>query len=381
MYSANVLRIYDTSSGALLSVLQSDRSGGVAWSPDGTKLATGIGLWQGGSSYPVKVWQVRTGALLLTLTGHSRPVTAQWHLDSQRLLTVSQDNTVRIWNVTPGIDYAQRQQTVLQGHVNEIEALDWSPDGSKLVSGSADGSVRIWEARTGSVLLTLTGNEFAVEAVDWSPDGKAIAAGGADNKVYNWSFDPARLPHELVVQGFSPGGEAHGRTLNPGEGNPQGVAAVAWSSQSELASGGYDGQAIIWNFRNTFPRRWMGRADDTATYPGFPNSISGQMYVMLSVAWMPDGRWLMGTGGSVHFWEATSGRLVRQFECNSDGLIIQAVLSPDGRRVAGVDSWSESPETCVWDVQTEQLLANLSTQPFALAFRPGSNRHYPKLGE
>ena len=65
----------------------------VAWSPDGTRLATGSGGYVG----EVRVWDPTTGHTTITLPGHPGGVSAvAWSPDGTRLATAGYDGVIRI---------------------------------------------------------------------------------------------------------------------------------------------------------------------------------------------------------------------------------------------------------------------------------------------
>jgi len=73
-----------------------------------------------------------------TLTGHTSDANALTVLSDGSLVSGSNDNTIKIWDVKNG-------QTIktLTGHTNSVRALTVLPDGS-LVSGSYDNTIKIW---------------------------------------------------------------------------------------------------------------------------------------------------------------------------------------------------------------------------------------------
>ncbi len=69
-------------------------------------------------------------------------------------------------------------------HTDAIRSIAASKDGRRLVTGSEDRTVRLWDAQSGELLRTLrppsstSGDEGKIYAVALSPDGQTIAAAG-----------------------------------------------------------------------------------------------------------------------------------------------------------------------------------------------------------
>lgn len=114
---------------------------GVAWSPDGTLIASTTADLAGQAQPPVvEIWDPTTGATKLTYSAH----------------------TLNVWTAA------------------------WSPDGRKITSASGDG-VRVWDASTGKTVLRYTGHTGPAYFAAWSPDGTRVASAGNDNTVQVWS--------------------------------------------------------------------------------------------------------------------------------------------------------------------------------------------------
>jgi WD40 repeat protein len=65
---------------------------GVAWSPDGARLASAS------SDERVRVWDAATGSLLFSCKGHEGQVWGvAWSPDGMQLASASEDKTVRVW--------------------------------------------------------------------------------------------------------------------------------------------------------------------------------------------------------------------------------------------------------------------------------------------
>ena len=77
--------------------------------------------------------------------------------DGARIVSGSDDNTVRVWDAASGAELL-----VLRGHESPIDAAAFSPDGARILSESGDGTVRVWDAASGAELLVLRGHEVVV---------------------------------------------------------------------------------------------------------------------------------------------------------------------------------------------------------------------------
>ncbi len=93
---------------------------GVAFSPDGTRLASAS------LDNQVKLWDAATGALLQTLKGHGDGVASVGWLEDGRLISASLDKTVRVWQA----DGTLKQ--VLPGHAEYLTCAAVARKGPRL---------------------------------------------------------------------------------------------------------------------------------------------------------------------------------------------------------------------------------------------------------
>ncbi|MFO7565126.1 MAG: pentapeptide repeat-containing protein [Enhygromyxa sp.] len=137
--------------------------------------------------------------------GHRGPVTSvAWSPDGTRLASSSWDNTVRVWDAHDGT-----LVSTLQGHEVGVTGVAWSPDGTRLASSSDDKTVRVWDAHDGTLVSTLQGHEHGVSGVAWSPDGTRLASSSRDNTVRVWDAHDGTLVSTLQ-------GHEHGRRCDRG---------------------------------------------------------------------------------------------------------------------------------------------------------------------
>jgi len=261
-------RVWDLATGAELRTLpgHTDWVVSVAWSPDSARLATASRDWT------ARVWDAATGAQLRTLTGHTDWVNSvAWSPDSARLATASSDRTARVWDAATGAEFR-----VLSGRTGWVGSVAWSPDGARLATASEDGTVRVWDAATGAQLRTLTGHTSAAGSVAWSPDSARLASASDDGTARIWDA--------------ATGAEIHALT-----GHTKWVNSVAWSPDSaRLASASDDGTVRIWDAATGAEVRTLSRHTGGAH----------------SVAWSPDGAQLASTGndGALALWSVVEGR-------------------------------------------------------------------------
>lgn len=95
------------------------------WAPDGTSIAALADSW----ATPA-LWSAVSGERLTTFVGHTDRVTSiAFHPDGTRIVTASEDETVRLWDVETG-----RQLLCLRDENGWGAFALFSPDGSRLVS-------------------------------------------------------------------------------------------------------------------------------------------------------------------------------------------------------------------------------------------------------
>jgi WD40 repeat protein len=153
----------------------------VAFSPDGLRLATA------GDDRTARVWDARTGQMLLTLVGHTSGVnTVSFSPDASELATTSSDGTARVWDAASG---DSRLTLSSPGPGDGLGGLAWSKDGRKLAAATGDSTVGMWDISTGAQELRFAHPSF-IQRVALSSDGAQLAAAGAAGRTLLVSVRP-----------------------------------------------------------------------------------------------------------------------------------------------------------------------------------------------
>src|SRR5574337_483841 len=176
---------------ALPSIVLSGHTGPVtslAWSPDGTLLATGSGEYTSPDT-TVRLWRA-DGTLIAVLRGHTGPVTSlAWSPDSKTLASGSLDGTLRLWRAdgTPLAAFNSHA-----GRASREFEVAWSPDGKTIASSSdVTSTVQLW--RPDRTQLATLFVQYGVHNLAWSPDGKFLLGGIIDYRL--WRADGAEVFH------------------------------------------------------------------------------------------------------------------------------------------------------------------------------------------
>ncbi len=238
----------------------------VAFSPDGKWLAVASG--QRDKAGTVDLLDTAGGKRYAKLQGHDDLVTAlAFSPDGKTLATASYDGTARLWDATGAERVAVRVGT------GRVFAAAFSPDGKVLATAGEEkvlkeegkgDSLRLLDAATGRELRRVRGHDGLVTSVAFSPDGKVLASGGADKTTRFWDVET-------------------GKELAALKGHQDAVRAVAFSLGGRLlATGSLDRTVKLWDVK---------ALKEVAT-------LKGHSLGVLCVAFAPDGKTLAsGSGG------------------------------------------------------------------------------------
>jgi pleiotropic regulator 1 len=303
----------------------------VAVDPSNQWFATGAG------DRIVKIWDLATGGLKLSLTGHIAAV--RGIAISPRhpyLFSVGEDKMVKCWDLE-----TNKVIRHYHGHLSGVYCVDVHPTLDVLVTGGRDSCVRVWDMRTKNQIHALTGHSNTVNTVKCQAAEPQIISGSADSTIKLWDM-------------------AAGKVMTTLTHHKKGVRAVATHpTQYSFASASPDAIKL-----------WRCPRGD------FLQNLSGHSSLINTMACNEDGVLFSGgDNGSMYFWDYLSGYNFQRAEStpqpgslDAEAGILSSCFDMTGSRLItgeadkSIKMWREDPN------------ATPDTHPLPQEWRPALRR-------
>lgn len=320
----------------------------VAYSPDGTRLASAAGRGE------IMLWDAASGRMQMRLQAqHGNAFAVAFSADGAQVAAGFQGGEVAVWNAADG-----RPWPVIDSGTGSVESLAFGAEGKQISIAGTKG-VAIWNAADGVQLVPAPPLKGGVASAAVSADGQHFAMAGESQILLVDASGQRRLEigsREITSMAFSRDagrlavGDGAGRVtvwntstgkmLLTAGGETGSVRSLAFSSDgSRLASGSRDGavsgSARVWDL--TSGRQLL--------------VMKGHVGAVLGLAFSPDGSRLAtaSTDRAVKVWEAAA---------QSEWLTLGRASGGAGRRAgslaySGNGKWLASLDDCgrlrLWD--------------------------------
>ena len=277
----------------------------INYSPDGERLLTR------GGDHSAKVWESRSGKMLVVLEPTSGYLIDASFLSNDQVVTVNERGYVESWEIPGGIRIDASDSGIL-----DVVCLASSLDGETLALGDKAGRLWLMKTAHGAARLMSSTHKGPITDLAFSEGASLLATAGEDGVVEIWQTTSRALLQSVTHR--SP------------------VNAVKISSDGlRLLTSSNDGNARIWN---------LSRSRD-------PEEIALGGPAAPAIALSPLGNWAI-TGdvrGAVRVWNSENGLPLPTLRGHA-GRVTAVACAPDGRSIASGDSrgelrvWSLAPD-------------------------------------
>ncbi|CAI7569392.1 unnamed protein product [Penicillium pancosmium] len=180
-------RIWDSSTGVMQHVHNGDAAEYLCFSPSGQLITLS------NREEPMETPESATNNILArAFLGHKgRVLTAVFSPSSQLIASISLDNVLLLW------DTSKRTEKQKLKTEYTLRCLEFSPDGLLLATGCVNGVVIIWDMNLTRPIRYLRGHHEESLAVSFSPDGILLAGGSADATVVIWKIATGEIQQTL----------------------------------------------------------------------------------------------------------------------------------------------------------------------------------------
>ncbi|KAI9864922.1 MAG: pre-mRNA-splicing factor prp46 [Trichoglossum hirsutum] len=239
------IKIWDLASGSLRLTLTGHISTvrGLAVSPRHPY------LFSCGEDKMVKCWDLETNKVIRHYHGHLSGVyTLSLHPTLDVLVTGGRDGVARVWDMR-----TRSNVHVLSGHKGTVSDVKCQEADPQVISSSLDSTVRLWDLAAGKTMCVLTHHKKGVRALAIHPKEFTFAS-GSTGSIKQW-----KCPEGAFMQNF----EGHNAIIN----------TLSVNEDNVLFSGGDNGSISLWDWRSGYKFQSL----DTTAQPGSLDAEAGLM--------------------------------------------------------------------------------------------------------
>ncbi|HEY3406025.1 MAG TPA: caspase family protein [Ohtaekwangia sp.] len=246
--------------------------------------------------------------------------------DGTKIISISEDKTIRIWNADNGEMVKKFESQVGDGSEGMFYASAISPDGKLLavagfpVSSEKENYIVIIDVEKGVQVSTAVGHSDIISSLSFSGSGKYLASGSADRTVKIWKVEETKLLTSAATLTI-----------------PSPVVCVSFNSLTQDLAVGHEAKDIL-----VFPLAGL----DKGVIKFQPRVLKRHKDILDKVVYSPDGMYLASSSlaNELILWK-TDGSVVKEFDKITNAINAIA-FSYDSKILVGLDlsgkgaSWS-----------------------------------------
>ncbi|KAK4493184.1 hypothetical protein RD792_017958 [Penstemon davidsonii] len=217
------IKIWDLASGRLKLTLTGhiDQVRGLAVSKTHTY------MFSAGDDKLVKCWDLEQNKVIRSYHGHLSGVYClALHPTIDVLLTGGRDSVCRVWDIR-----SKTQIHALTGHENTVCSVFTRPTDPQVITGSHDSTIKFWDLRYGKTMVTLTHHKKSVRAMAPHPKEDCFVSASAEN-IKKFKLPRGEFMHNMLSQQ---------KTI---------INAAAVNEEGVLTTAGDNGSLWFWDWRS-----------------------------------------------------------------------------------------------------------------------------------
>ena len=204
-------------------------------------------LFSCGEDKMVKCWDLETNKVIRHYHGHLSGVySLSLHPTVDVLVTAGRDAVARVWDMR-----TRTNVHVLEGHTATVSDVKCQEADPQVITGSLDSTVRLWDLVAGKTMGVLTHHKKGVRALALHPKEFSFASASAD-RIKQW-----KCPEGAFMQNF--------------EGQNAIVNSLSVNADNVMFSGGDNGTLGFWDWKSGY----QFQSFTSAVQPGSIDSEAG----------------------------------------------------------------------------------------------------------
>jgi pleiotropic regulator 1 len=185
-------------------------------------------LFSCGEDRQVKCWDLEYNKVIRHYHGHLSAVYSMaLHPTIDVLVTAGRDCTARVWDMR-----TKANVHTLTGHTNTVASVICQVFDPQIITGSHDCTIRLWDLAAGKSRVTLTNHKKSVRAIAFHPTLNMFASASPDN-IKQWKSEDGKF-----IQNLS----GHNAIIN----------CLAVNEDGVLVSGADNGTMHLWDWRTGY---------------------------------------------------------------------------------------------------------------------------------
>jgi len=192
-------------------------------------------LFSCGEDKMVKCWDLEQNKVIRHYHGHLSGVySLSLHPTLDVLVTAGRDASARVWDMR-----TKAQVHVLSGHTATIADVKCQESDPQVITGSMDSTIRLWDLAAGRTMAQLTHHHKSVRSLTIHPTEYSFASGSAGgNNIKKW-----KCPEGMFVHNFS----GHDAIIN----------TICVNEEGVMYSGADNGSMTWWDYKTGLPFQTM----------------------------------------------------------------------------------------------------------------------------